>query len=289
MSDKKTNSCMQAVIGAITMIATVSTIVACIAGVMMVPEFRRLVGLDESAPAAPVMEPTPRPVMNDPLASETAFAASTPQPTEGSTKPFDFPTASAPTLAPDENLIFADHFDGGIDTHWQTIGDWMAVNGQPVLIQGTQTTNYASPFVWGKGGLILPGTSEFDNYAVEFDLYYDGFSAMLFSYQDENNYKAWKIVNNGDDFFIDPGCQLVFVTQGNTTIIPQSNVSLYFNFVGPNRVRVEIRGRSLTLYLNGTLIYDFIGLPEAATGPIGFVGTAGKPALDNVNLYRLAQ
>ena len=196
---------MQAAIGAITVVATVSTIVACIAAVMVVPEFRKWVGLDESAPAAPAVEPTSHPVMNDPLASEAAYATSTAQPTEVSKKPSDFPTASAPTPVPDENLIFADSFDSGINNYWQTVGDWMAVNGQPVLAQGSQTTNYASPFVWGRGGLILPGASEFDNYAIEFDLYYDGFSAMLFSYEDENNYKAWKIVNNGDDFFIDPG------------------------------------------------------------------------------------
>ena len=286
MSDTKPNSCMQSAIGANTV---VSAIVACIAAVMEVPEFRKWVGLDESAPAAPAVEPTSRPVTNDSLASEAAFATSTVRPTEASTKPFNFPTASAPTPVPDEDLIFADNFDGGINTYWQTVGDWMSVNGQPVLAQGTQTTNYASPFVWGRGGLILTGVSEFDNYAVEFDLYYDGFASMLFSYEDENNYKAWKIVNNGDDFFIDPGCQLVFVTQGNTTIIPQSNVPLYFNFVGPNRARVEIRGRSLALYLNGTQVYNFIGLPDVMTGPIGFVGTAGRPALDNVSLYQLSQ
>jgi hypothetical protein len=278
MSGQKSNTSIK---NFIKLIGGITTFLASIAAIVVVPEVRRFIGLDSTITPTLNLVPTLQSTIILPT-NEIGFQKH--QPTFTPVQVLDLSTVPSPTETPGENLLFSDNFDNGINNYWNIIGNWMTDNGQPVLVEKVQTSNSSSPFAWAKGGLILPAVSKLDNYAVEFD-FYDGLTGVLFSYKDENNYKIWSIVNNGDDFFIEPGCQLLFVSQGKTITIPQSEVPLFYSL--SNHIRIEIRGKSFALYLNKIPIYNFQGLPDSMTGPIGIVGVEGKPVLDNINIYQL--
>lgn len=208
--------------------------------------------------------------------------------------PFPLPKVNTPTPTPEKVLLFADNFDTGISDYWQRIGDWMISDGKPVLNTGYKTENYLSPFYWGEyGGLLLPGSAGFDNYAVEFDFpgeyvpntgdpfYAFGLRGIIFSYVDDNNYAAWFIEWSG----YGNSASLVVVSAGEKKTIPESNLKIE-NFSTSNNIRIEIKGKSFAMYLNDKNLYNFVELSTPMTGITGIIGSK-SPVLDNYRIYQL--
>jgi hypothetical protein len=214
-------------------------------------------------------------VENIAIASQTPYPTYTPLPTYTLGIIPIIPTSTS-TVEP--NLIFEDNFDNGIDaTHWQTFGTWAVANGAPVAVERYASDN---KFNYGafssRSGLIFPGTAQLDNIAVEFDV--DLYLHFILAFKDEYNYKSFYISQAQLDFFR-------FISNGNIIGIPQSHTEFTSN--KPTHVRVEIKGNSLTVYINQKIEYDFQNLPEPVSGAIGFSVGHNQPAFDNFKIYQL--
>jgi hypothetical protein len=193
--------------------------------------------------------------------------------------PGSVPMIPTPAGTPELNLLFSDNFDTEINpAYWQTFGTWMYSKDKPVLLSAYKPgTKYdGNAFGGYSSGLVFPGTANLDNIAIEFDIAYGQKLEVLLAYKDEYNFKGFYIDNyrgNLDSF--------VFYADGKKQAIPQSQVGFS---AGTTHVRIEIRGTSLAVYMNGQVTYDFKYLPESEAGAFGF---ASSECIDNFKIYQL--
>jgi hypothetical protein len=217
------------------------------------------------------------------LPTYTLLPTYTPYPPPGETTVFQ--PIAPPSLTPEPNLIFLDTFDNAIDpSYWQQFGTWAISNGYPLLVQEQKYKSGDSSVFNGHGGLLFLGTSQMDNIAMEFDTGADVSIDILLSYQNEHNYKKVSIYCSyyGNSTFN----SFTFVSNDNAITIPQSSVT--FDGEYPvNHIRIEIRGSSLSVYVNSDLKYDFRDLPEKVNGTFGIVTQDKKLVFDNFKIYKL--
>lgn len=234
--------------------------------------------------ASPTRENTPIPA--SPL--EPTFTPESPVNVPPAEPPTNTPspTDALPTIAPATpttaaNLIFEDTFDFGINkNNWLRFGTWIISNGQPVFVQ-----DYTSEFRYG-GALILPGTSTLNNIAVEFDFPLSESSfAIIFGYQADDNFKAIKLSQRTKNYTSMDIGPLIFYKNDTSITIPESNV--FFIADSINRLRIELKDFSLSMFINGKLVYDFQSLPDSVSGGIGFATGQTTPQVDNFSIYQL--
>jgi serine/threonine protein kinase len=253
-----------------------------------------------SVPAVVVPEiPSLSPTTDKPQLADTwtpmAVDTSTPYPTYTQLPTYTqqpvLPVIQTATFTLEPNLLFSDNFDNEINpAYWQRFGTWMVVNGMPVLVEGYKSDNKypVSAFNWGiasQGGLLFPATANLDNIAIEFDLGKRTTANMflvLLAYKDEYNFKKFLVDNSSNSSYFD---QFAFCTNGNCKNIPQSLAE--FSSVSQNHIRIEIRGNSLSVYMNKKLVYDYKDLPETVSGEFGLGVSSGTPEFDNFKIYQL--
>jgi archaellin len=234
-----------------------------------------------NAPATATNAPEPPTATSAP---EPPTATNAPEPATVTSAPALLPVADTPTNTSIPNMLFSDDFNNGIKADWKQFGTWMVTNGQPVVVQNSQSDIVNSPFR-GTGGLILPGTAQLDNFAVELDYtddcrnYYDFY--FILSFKDEKNYKSIAFVCNNNQI-----SSFNFVRDGQNLSIPESN-QRYSSKSPMNHLRLEVRTTILKLFINDKLIYNFINLPDSVAGTVGLATYSQSPIFDNFEIFQL--
>jgi hypothetical protein len=177
------------------------------------------------------------------------------------TQPETLPTLDASRF----NVYFADDFEDELDLAWTVNGDWRAENG--------------AAFATICGTSLLVGDTAWANFAIETRVYdtADAQFAVITGYGD------------GGRLYINFGLGgAVWWLVENEAAIPDETINNAYDPAQPNRVRVTVEGRVVSVNVNGDTVTERL-LPKAAHGPVGLYTCPANDSVPRFERFRVVR